>query len=435
MKRVLGWAAALTMMLGGTATAAVPGKVAGTDFDGDGRTDLALLGEQSWRQLPVASSTGSGGFRVSASPVGDFAAWSSGPNVKSLAGDFDGDGRTDIALTGAAGWTTIPVAFSRPGGFAVTNFPAAQFAQLAAQPAAQAVVGDYNNDGRADISLVGVNWWHSVPVAFSNGDGRFTTTNVPSPEDYDFQHMSGQAGARVLAGDYNGDGRTDLAATGIGPDGGWPAVPIGLSNGDGSFTSLHVEEGNPFPEWAGGQGVHISGGDFNRDGRTDLALTGHPGWTTAPVALSRGDGTFQTVNGPVGDFAVWASGTGVKTMNGDFNGDGLTDIALTGHATWTTIPVAHAVGDGTWRISNAQAGSFSNWAAAGCAEAVTGDFNADGRSDLALTGCPDWTTLPVAFAKADGGWTVTNEQADAFALLSGSQASKVVAKPENRPRA
>jgi hypothetical protein len=51
------------------------------------------------------------------------------PNVKVLVGDFNGDGRTDIALIGGTGWQSIPVAFSNGDGtFTVTNYNAGDFA-------------------------------------------------------------------------------------------------------------------------------------------------------------------------------------------------------------------------------------------------------------------------------------------------------------------
>ena len=59
-------------------------------------------------------------------------------------------------------------------------------------------------------------------------------------------------------------------------------------------------------------------GDFNHDGKADIALTGSSTWASVPVAFSNGDGTFDVTSQPI-DFATWASS--VPSLTGDFNGD------------------------------------------------------------------------------------------------------------------
>jgi hypothetical protein len=124
-------------------------------------------------------------------------------------------------------------------------------------------------------------------------------------------------------------------------------------------------------------------GDFNGDGRTDIALTGGAGWKSVPVAFSNGDGTWRVTNQNVPDFGAWAAEPNVKVLTGDFNGDGRTDIALTGDAGWKSVPVAFSNGDGTWRVTNQNAPDFGAWAAEPNVKVLTGDFNgvAAHRSD------------------------------------------------------
>jgi hypothetical protein len=271
------------------------------DMDGDGLADIALTGGTDWNTIPIAHSRGDGTFYVTNSGYGSsnslpFAAQQ---GVTPVAGDFDGDGRTDLALTGGAGWNTLPVAFSLGDGtFSVTNIAIDNFASYAAAPAVRAVAGDFNGDGRSDIALTGGSQWNTVPIAFSNGDGTFYVTNSAITN---FASYGQEAGARLLAGDFNGDGKTDLALTG----GAWNTVPVAFSNGDGTFRVTN-DWVAAIPGYAA-EGALAVAGDLNGDGYADIALTGVTGWNTIPVAFSNGDGTFHVTNTPAPNFPVWAA--------------------------------------------------------------------------------------------------------------------------------
>ncbi|MFE2245728.1 trypsin-like serine protease [Streptomyces lavendulae] len=334
-----------------------------SDFNGDGRTDLALTGGQGWICLPVAMSKGDATFDVSCNAPGmDWGNWAATPNVKLVSGDLNGDGRTDLALTGGQGWTCLPVAMSKGDAtFNITcNTPGMYWGDWAAENGVKVISGDLNGDGKTDLALTGGAGWTCLPVAMSKGDGTFNVScNTPG---MDWANWAATPNVKLVSGDLNGDGKTDLALTG---GQGWTCLPVAISKGDGTFNITCNTPGMYWGDWAAENGVKVISGDLNGDGKTDLALTGGPGWTCLPVAMSKGDATFNvSCNAPGMYWGDWAAEKGVKVISGDLNGDGKTDLALTGGQGWTCLPVAMSKGDATFNVScNTPSMYWGEWAA------------------------------------------------------------------------
>ena len=270
------------------------------------------------------------------------------------------------------------------------------------------------------------------------------------------------ANVTVLSGDFDGDGRTDLALTG---GSGWSKIPLALSNGDGGYrvtnngvttfepdydTSIQAELPMPSP-WGGSSvenydpnfttyaswgGVVPVAGDFNGDGITDIALTGGSGWWTIPVAFSRGDseGTFVATNAGIsgGDtgFPTYATAAGVKVLSGDFDGDGASDIALTGGSGWGSIPFAKSNHDGTFYCYNfSWSGSWDFAAYATTANLfAAGDFNGDGKTDIAVISGSG--PIQVAFSNGDGTFRGTSFD-NPFSTLASQSNVQMVAGDYN----
>jgi hypothetical protein len=331
-------------------------------------SDLVAFGGAGWVTIPVASPSENGTCQVSNFAVDSFPAWAATPGVEVVTGDFNGDGFTDLAALGVTGWVTIPMAFSNGNStFRVTNFAVDSFPAQAATPGVKIVTGDFNGDGKTDLAVLGGAGWVTIPVAFSNGDGRFTPTNAVVDS---FPAWAATPGVQIVTGDFNGDGKTDLAVLG---GAGWGSIPVAFSNGDGTFTPTNAAV-DSFPAQAATRGVHIVTGDFNGDGKTDLAVLGGAGWGSIPVAFSNGDGTFTPKNAAVDSFPAQAATPGVKIVTGYFNLDAKTDLAVLGGAGWGSIPIAFSNGDGTFRVTNAAVDSFPAWAATPGVKIVTGVF-------------------------------------------------------------
>src|SRR5262245_28890146 len=108
---------------------------------------------------------------------------------------------------------------------------------------------DYNGDGRADLAFYRPDGkWSSTPVLLATPEGGWAAFNVGTPA------WANQPGVVAVPGDYNGDGRTDLAF--YRPDGGWGSTPVLLSDGKGGWTAFNKAT----PSWANQRGVIAVGG-------------------------------------------------------------------------------------------------------------------------------------------------------------------------------
>jgi hypothetical protein len=230
-----------------------------------------------------------------------------------------------------------------------------------------------------------VNWLTSSTAA-----GTFAESSV-SPFSTDTFGSPNPSGAApyLLNGDFNGDGKTDFAfakATTL-----WTF----LSNGNGTFAQQPTNT-NAFNgacigvETAGGPicpNSYSMSGDFNGDGLTDLAFIGTTTRIggTILVLMSNGNGTFSPLQQQQIALSVGSPTSGnYFTSSGDFNGDGRTDIVFISGA---SLSLYISNGDGTFSEStntNAFAPTNFNAPSQGSFYFMPGDFNGDGKSDLSF---------------------------------------------------
>ncbi|HYZ22093.1 MAG TPA: VCBS repeat-containing protein [Rhodopila sp.] len=273
-------------------------------------------------------------FTIQNRPAADFATLAANRDAQILADDFDGDGNTDLALINqGGGWTSVPIALASPTSFTIENISAPDFAGLAANPSVEAVSGDFNGDGKADIALINRGaGWTSVPIALS-GTAGFTVENLSAP---DFAALAASPDVEAVSGDFNGDGTADIAL--INHALGWNTVPIALVSSTG--VTIQNRPAADFAALAASPDVTVIADDFNNDGKADLALINQAaGWTSVPVALSDLTSfTISNVSAP--DLASLAANASVSIVAGDFNGDGVADFGLVNQAPgWNTVPI------------------------------------------------------------------------------------------------
>lgn len=274
------------------------GPMAVGDFNHSGHPGLAV-GMSDSGATAILLGNGNGTF------VPSSAAFASTPGIGAAAvetADFNADGNLDLAMSSEY---TVQIAL----GYGKGAFNSAEglFTKTQLFPAGVAV-GDFNRDGKMDAVVVsgGTSFYPDSGLAawLGNGDGTFTYANG-SPL------LFGQDLNAVVAGDFNGDGKLDLAIT----DSGANAIYVELGNGDGTFQQ-------PVTIPTGNQPWSIVVGDFNNDGKPDLAVTNYAD-NTVTLLLGNGDGTFtQSAGSP---YAVGKNPTAMVAA--DFNNDGRLDFA------------------------------------------------------------------------------------------------------------
>nr|VFK48535.1 MAG: Repeat domain-containing protein [Candidatus Kentron sp. TC] len=209
--------------------------------------------------------------------------------------------------------------------------------------------------------------------------GNFDATNNYTPTS---RNWINESGVIRQTGDFNGDGLTDFALSKIG----WKSIPIYFSKGDGNFNVTNVYTPTS-RNWINESGVIRQTGDFNGDGLTDIALSRNDSWSSIPVYFSKGDGSFDVTNIRTPSGRNWINHSGVVRQTGDYNGDGLTDIALSRNGSWSSIPVYFSKGDGSFDVTNIHTPSGRNWINHSGVIRQTGDYNGDGLTDIALSPC------------------------------------------------
>jgi hypothetical protein len=281
------------------------------DFNGDGKTDYVTVrsaGATSQSTWQINTGAGQLGY-----------AWGTGVGFgtgdRAVPVDFDGDGKTDVAVWRPTGYGDPARSYFFILQSSTNTFRQDQFGSQNDDPS---VVADYDGDGKADpavfrrgASAGAPSFWYYRPstapttiVGVQWGQGNASTVGGDYP----------------VPGDYDGDGKADFVVQRPNSGGGSLQATYFVRFATGTTQTFYF-----------GTGSDINApGDYDGDGKTDFALVRSVGGQFQWNIRSSSTGNFST-------FTFGSSATDFITQ-GDYNGDGKTDIAVWRSGTFYVLP-------------------------------------------------------------------------------------------------
>ena len=310
--------------------------VAVGDVNGDGKTDVLVANNCIIQDCSLTGAVGvllgNGDGTLRAALTYPSGGWI--PYVIAV-GDVNADGKSDLVVGNrCANINTCPgggvgVLLGNGDG----RFQTPQSYNAGAYPASSIAVADVNGDGKPDMLVANPcpdatcgstsNKNGVVLVLLNNGDGTFQ-----SAQDYNSGAPIAEA---VAVGDVNGDGKPDIVVTNAATDyeytdcgdfsfcyqpTGPPTIGVLLGNGDGTFQAAQIYTLSP------GSPLSVVIADVNGDGKPDVLVANDTAPATVDVLLGNGNGTFHAVQ-------TYSSGYESNSIAvGDLNGDGRPDIVV-----------------------------------------------------------------------------------------------------------
>ncbi|HVK26995.1 MAG TPA: VCBS repeat-containing protein, partial [Nocardioides sp.] len=290
----------------------IDGPIAPADVNGDGFDDTILLDDVDDETVVLLSDPDS------ASGFGDQQRWSSSAYGDALVvrGDFTGDGWADLALA-EPGLVRVAASngtrFRKATSWATPDLPA-KF---------KVTAGDFNADGKDDLAFLTGAGTGAISIEVALADGN--AFRAPEPwagiDGWNYDDM------RIGAADVNGDGRADLVELGKPPEGGIDIRVFASVAGSGTFDGTFDANALWFqdPDWSW-ETTRLSLGDVDADGDADVMALRDVGGLEVDTLLSDGSGAFDADDFPIAITDLAFDRT--RSVVADTDGDGTTDLVL-----------------------------------------------------------------------------------------------------------
>lgn len=351
---------------------------------------------------------------------------------KNVVGDFDGDGHDDLVLHDGRQLSlylsrdrTVGTADPLTGvtprqeGSAILEktwfhndklWGDDQSHSWQVRPGDQYYVADFNGDGRDDLFVFNSNNWSKGYCGLLKSEGnRFQII-----ERYDgaLPGWNLKSRNKIYIGDFDGDGRDDFL---IYNGQNWRLNYLGLYFSEGSFLRPASRiNGRVNDEWFIGDNENFHIGDFNGDGKDDFLMVEQTSWLvpclraysysdTERKYVQLGEGNFQSIRAEGND--RWWLGRQDNVLVGDFDGDGKDDVALHNGQDWNNSYIGFfsvSEGDETLVLKQKVVGSLPGWGLTSGDRFQVANFDGDKDDDLVIFNSNNWDNVYLGMAASSG---------------------------------
>ncbi|MBD2757261.1 FG-GAP-like repeat-containing protein [Spirosoma validum] len=350
-------------------TGLADGAVAWGDYDNDNKLDLIITGNGVFGpDVLLLRNTGNGFVNVTSSQL---------HNVPGLEfstvnwADYDQDGKLDFLLTGNSASGPVSKLYRNTGsGF--TDVTAQQVPGLPGVSSGSVAWADYDLDERPDFLLTGTSDSGPVSKLYRNTGSGFTDVTSQAPG------LPGVSSSSVAWADFDLDGKPDFLLTG--------------NTGTGLTSKLYRNTGSEFADVTGNQLPGVPGvssgsvawGDFNRDGKPDLLLTGNTdGGTLSKLYRNNGNGFTDVTDQQISKLPQVGNST---VTWADYDTDGWLDLLLMGNNTTGTFGRLYHNGTNYGNFVNVTESQLPDVPKVSSSSIAWGDYDNDGKPDFIMMG-------------------------------------------------